>query len=116
MSTSFHISSDARIDEELCRFWTQEAVDLSGVVKSEHVRAEAAFTASCRKFNRQYQVGLLFKDQAIINKLGESYSMAARRFMYLERKLHREPDLFKEYKAFIDEYLRLGHASVVNRK
>lgn len=115
MSATFHISSDARVEEELCQFWKQEEVDLSSCIRLEHRLAEDIFNTSCTKINHQYQVSLMFKDKTAAAKLGESYSLAARRFMYLERRLHRNPELLKEYKAFIHEYLQLGHASVIDR-
>jgi len=43
--------------------------------------------------------------------LGESYQLAYRKFLSLERKLNRQPALKAQYAAFIKEYLALGHMS-----
>ncbi|XP_058449021.1 uncharacterized protein LOC131428981 [Malaya genurostris] len=51
---------------------------------------------------------MLPKKQYLIQRLGESRSIALRRFMELERRLETNPALKKAYCEFI-EYLDLGH-------
>lgn len=46
------------------------------------------------------------------SKLGDSFITAQRRFLSLEKRLHNNPEMFTEYKRFIDEYISLGHAQV----
>nr|XP_031848507.1 uncharacterized protein LOC116433979 [Nomia melanderi] len=59
----------------------------------------------------RYIVRLPFKDNVV--KLGESQSVALKRFHSLERKLSKCPDVRREYETFMDEYLRLGHMSLL---
>ncbi|XP_050076085.1 uncharacterized protein LOC126563480 [Anopheles maculipalpis] len=42
-------------------------------------------------------------------ELGDSREMALRRFLALERKLEKQPDLKEQYSQFIREYEQLGH-------
>lgn len=43
------------------------------------------------------------------DQLGDSLDMATRRFLNLERRLDRQPELKAQYSNFLDEYARLGH-------
>ncbi|XP_055633517.1 uncharacterized protein LOC129773882 [Toxorhynchites rutilus septentrionalis] len=43
------------------------------------------------------------------SSLGDSYQQAYRRFTSLEQRLKRNADLYKEYRAFMNEYETLGH-------
>ncbi|XP_041781859.1 uncharacterized protein LOC121598702 [Anopheles merus] len=49
----------------------------------------------------------------MIVKLGDSRTIALRRFLAIERRLQREPDTQRAYVDFMDEYHRLGHMSKV---
>lgn len=48
------------------------------------------------------------------NCLGRSMEQALSRFLSMERKLQRDPDLSKEYKEFMKEYIDLGHMSLLD--
>lgn len=48
------------------------------------------------------------------NELGDSRAMAMKRFFHLERRLAKDHALAKEYKAFMREYVELGHMKKVN--
>lgn len=45
----------------------------------------------------------------ILKGLGESREIALQRLRSIERKLNREPQRKREYNAFLQEYLKLGH-------
>ncbi|XP_075150935.1 uncharacterized protein LOC142225044 [Haematobia irritans] len=47
------------------------------------------------------------------NELGDSYSCALRRFLNLERKLNKLPDVKKKYVDFMSEYAELKHMTLV---
>ncbi|XP_047515275.1 uncharacterized protein LOC125056291 isoform X1 [Pieris napi] len=47
-------------------------------------------------------------------ELGESFHLAYKRFLNLEKKLHKNTNLFHEYKKFIDEYIELNHGEYIN--
>ncbi|XP_038106901.1 uncharacterized protein LOC119766431 [Culex quinquefasciatus] len=46
-------------------------------------------------------------------ELGDSREMALRRFLALERKLDKQPELKEQYSQFIREYEQLGHMRVI---
>lgn len=48
-----------------------------------------------------------------VDKLGESYDNAKTKFLALEQRLVKHPQLKQEYSAFLDEYLQLGHMTPV---
>ncbi|XP_047035937.1 uncharacterized protein LOC124641777 isoform X4 [Helicoverpa zea] len=48
-------------------------------------------------------------DARILLDNGESYEMAKRRFLSLERRFLRDPSFKERYVAFMEEYERLGH-------
>lgn len=41
--------------------------------------------------------------------LGDSYTLAKRRFINLEKRLNKQPDMKSQYINFIHEYAQLGH-------
>ena len=59
----------------------------------------------------RYVVRLPFKQ----NKecLGESFTIAQKRFISMERRLARDAEIQMQYKAFLDEFDTLGHMSEV---
>ncbi|KAJ8915314.1 hypothetical protein NQ315_014822 [Exocentrus adspersus] len=46
--------------------------------------------------------------------LGDSYSVAHKRFINLENRLCANPELKSQYKLFIDEYIDLVHLKIVD--
>lgn len=49
-------------------------------------------------------------------ELGESLTSARRSLLSMERRFAKDPGLKKEYHAFMDEYLALGHMSRVTEE
>ena len=47
----------------------------------------------------------------IVDKLGESYNTAKAKFLTLEQRLVKQPQLKKDYSDFLEEYVQLGHMS-----
>lgn len=60
----------------------------------------------------RYVVRLPFKDDPHL--LGDSRSMATRRFYKIEQKLAKNEELHREYAAFMSEYLSLGHMEKID--
>lgn len=48
-----------------------------------------------------------------LNKLGDSFYLAKKRFLALERRFTLNCEFHKAYKNFINEYIDLGHAKYV---
>ncbi|XP_026315269.1 uncharacterized protein LOC113226755 [Hyposmocoma kahamanoa] len=54
--------------------------------------------------------------KAELNELqpGDSFSVALQRFLTLEKKFQRNNLYLEQYKQFIEEYIKLGHAKIVD--
>ncbi|XP_062556676.1 uncharacterized protein LOC134221497 [Armigeres subalbatus] len=101
--------SDESLIELLRSFYSVEACDeirpTEGVDEDmclEHFRQTHQRTKEGR-----YVVRHPFNERK--NELGSSREMALKRFLHLERKLERQPELKEQYSQFIAEYEQLGH-------
>ncbi|XP_054746311.1 uncharacterized protein LOC129250737 [Anastrepha obliqua] len=78
----------------------------------DHRICEQYFTKTTRQdCSGRITVSLPFKDYAI--RLGDPFDIARRRFLALERRLLRSPEIRPQYIAFMEEYEGIGHMSVV---
>ncbi|XP_017469715.1 PREDICTED: uncharacterized protein LOC108361583 isoform X2 [Rhagoletis zephyria] len=105
-----------QLDQLVRRFWELESC-ASSVVKytKEEIDCESHFKANFTRLSTgDYSVRLPIKPN--ICMLGESYPQALRRFLNLERKLDRQRELKQNYAAFMQEYLDLGHMSLVSEE
>jgi len=57
-------------------------------------------------------VKLPLSDSPVI--LGDSYHTARAKFLALQQRLLKQPQLKKDYSQFLDEYLQLGHMTPVD--
>ncbi|UYV70791.1 hypothetical protein LAZ67_8000627 [Cordylochernes scorpioides] len=64
----------------------------------------------CISTDGRYSVGLPFKS---VPNLGDSRQNAMKRFLALERKLHKSSNLLQQYKDFMMEYLSLNHMELI---
>lgn len=108
-----HIDYD--INELMPKFWQLEEVNTKRFMSQEDKICETIFTKTTKRLiDGRFQVDLPLRDKDDVRKLGHSYHLARERFISLEKKLHKDKNLFKEYKDFIDEYIKLGHGRFVN--
>lgn len=107
-------TSTMEINNLMQRFWSLEEVPNNKILSEDDVLAEQLFKDSTRILeNGRFQVDFPLKSANAHSKLGESFRSAEKRFYSLERKLHRDKQLFQEYKTFIDEYVNLNHARYI---
>lgn len=121
-SSSFHTAlpqvsltmvPEPSIKQLLNRFWEVEEPIVRPDPFTEEEKCEELFRRTTRRDSTgRYIVSLPFKDDP--NMLGESRTMALSRFFNLERKLQNEPDVYAEYRLFMDEYIRLGHMKLAS--
>ncbi|XP_043065437.1 uncharacterized protein LOC122320892, partial [Drosophila ficusphila] len=106
---------ESPLDEILRRFWEIESVpDYACKFSKEELECEEHFkTNFARLATGAYSVRLPLKHS--LDMLGDSYAHAYRRFLNLEHKLQRHPQLKSQYSAFIREYLDLNHMSLVSK-
>ncbi|XP_054728899.1 uncharacterized protein LOC129237929 [Anastrepha obliqua] len=112
-SSSCLLSNETSIDENLQRLWQLEAIDTSPKPTQPDYRiCEEHFTKTTyQDHTGRITVSLPFTDNPIC--LGDSFDIARRRFLALERRLLRSPEIRPQYIAFMEEYESLGHMSVV---
>ncbi|XP_063926012.1 uncharacterized protein LOC135139641 [Zophobas morio] len=100
------------LDESIARFWELESSGIGDhkefVIKPHGDSCETHFKNSTDRLqDGRFQVRLPFCQNP--PDLGNSKDMALNRFMAVERKRMRDPKLDEGYKAFMKEYLELGH-------
>lgn len=95
------------------QFWELEQVPTSPTLSSEEISCEEFYQQSHRRDESgRYVVSLPFKNSD--SELGDSRSMALKRFLFLERRLEKDAELRREYSRFLREYEELGHCEIVD--
>jgi len=108
---SLFIQSDS-LNHLLERFCSVEEMN-NKVVTPEERACEEHFQQHTQRLDTDlYEVRLPLSDS--VDKLGESYDTAMAKFLALERRLEKNPQLKQDYSAFLGEYLQLGHMSPVS--
>lgn len=107
LKTSINEENTYVMDELLARFW-----ELNDPIESSYTAAEEkaeSYFAETTKRNQEgrFVVRLPFNDNIL--ELGESRTIALKRFFQLERKLERDVELRKNYNKFMQEFIDLGH-------
>lgn len=102
-------------DNFLQKFWTIEDLPTNKqILKPEDEQAETMFKDTTLILqNGSFQVNLPLKSAQEHIKLGDSYHIAKKRFINLEKRFKNDPEFFSEYKKFIDEYILLDHGHYI---
>ncbi|XP_011859379.1 PREDICTED: uncharacterized protein LOC105556878 [Vollenhovia emeryi] len=104
-----HLSN---LESQIAKFWEIEEIPMDKPKAREDVECESHFVrTTTRDEDGRYTVRLLFRDTD--KRLGESRTGALRRLLALERKFDMNAVLKREYSKVIDEYLNLGHMSLI---
>jgi hypothetical protein len=113
--TCFQIQGFNSTDTLLQNFWNIEEIpSTTKFLSPEDYLAETIYTNSIKiRPNGSFQVNLPLKSSTEHSQLGDSFFMAKKRFLNLEKRFQKFPELFITYKNFIDEYVSLGHARYV---
>lgn len=102
------------IDDCLTRFWSVENIPDTPISSPEDQLAETIFKETTRILpNGSYQINMPLKSDTEYLKLGESFSIARKRFLNLENRFKKDKQLFFKYKSFIDEYLKKGYGRYI---
>ncbi|XP_044574134.1 uncharacterized protein LOC123258335 [Drosophila ananassae] len=111
-STKVSISSEAKLEKLLTKFW--EVEDLPGKpVKESDSFCEKNFVQTTRRDDTgRYVVTLPFRSCDRID-LGHSRSIALAQFLKNESRLRKNPTLKEEYEAVIRDYLDQRHMSPI---
>ncbi|XP_055543082.1 uncharacterized protein LOC129728654 [Wyeomyia smithii] len=101
------------IDKMIQKFWEVEEVPDAPSTTTEEQLIEDHFMNTHRRDDTgRFVVRLPFHES--VTKLGDNRALALKRFLLLEQRLQRRPELKQQYEAFIDEYEALGHCCEVN--
>ncbi|XP_058840942.1 uncharacterized protein LOC131696416 [Topomyia yanbarensis] len=104
-----------QILETIQRFWALEEVQPESSLDSEQEECEALFRSTHQRDNSgKYIVELPFRES--VTEIGDNRSLALRRFLSLERRLKKDPELKSEYTKFIEEYEAMGHCKEINER
>ncbi|XP_045535019.1 uncharacterized protein LOC123721194 [Papilio machaon] len=106
---SCHFSRD--ISKQLAKFWELEEIPSNGNHTQDN-HCERLFTQTThREDDGRFCVQIPLKESTEV--LGESYNIAEKRFLQLERNLKKKPEVQELYRNFIHEYERLGHMTEI---
>lgn len=109
------LHSTKNLDTLVNRFWENEKVpELYKEFTDEHKACESKFIESVQVINNRYEVKLPLKQDLQDIQLGDSFAIAFKRFLNLEKRFNHNPELFEQYTNFINEYIKLGHARVID--
>ncbi|XP_065091192.1 uncharacterized protein LOC135712154 [Ochlerotatus camptorhynchus] len=100
---------DRNLEQALQKFWELEAVETcSKFTAEENLCEELYATTTTRDSSGRYIVSLPLTRDPLVT-IGESRSIAERRFLNLEKRLERDPTTKEAYCRFMEEYERLNH-------
>ncbi|CAK1589376.1 unnamed protein product [Parnassius mnemosyne] len=105
-------------NEILKRFWELESEPSLGMcnrLSQEEQRCEEFFTKSTRRDETgRYVVRLPFKREHPLCLRGNLKDIANKRFLFLEKRLLKDPELKVAYSKVINEYISSGHMEAVS--
>lgn len=111
------VTCESDIIQNLDRFWKSESVpEIYNEKSSEQELCEYIFQKTVQLKDDCFEVALPLKLplEDVNDALGNSFHFALKRFLNLEKKLHKDHNLFLEYQKFIHDYLNLNHGHFVD--
>lgn len=114
-TVTMHAVVSPELDSCVRQFWEAEKVpEVYPESVPEHEYSEEVFQKTVTYKNNQFQVSFPLKvDFESINS-SNSFVIALQRLQHLEKRFAREPEFHNLYKKFIQDYLDLGHAKVID--
>lgn len=101
------------LSEQIARFWHIEDITEKSVKFSESSECEEHYIKnSTRDLTGRYTVRLPFRTHDL--NFGDSRTLALRRFYTLQKKLSLNPTLKTAYDRVMNEYIELGHMSLLS--
>ncbi|XP_062699574.1 uncharacterized protein LOC134284609 [Aedes albopictus] len=109
-----HFSATTELEKLMERFWSCEEEEFQNSYSPEEKLCEDMFQRGVQRGSDGRYTVPLPKNADILPNLGESREIAYRRLLGTERRLARDENLRKQYVAFMEEYLTLGHMRKVD--
>ena len=101
-----HVVTNEQLNAQLSKFWEIEAVPVNEA-PPVHPCEERFLQTVTQDTSGRYCVTIPFTDK--LKCLGDSRLMAEKRFINIEKRLLKSPDLRGAYIRFMREYIDLGH-------
>ncbi|KAJ8940212.1 hypothetical protein NQ318_010712 [Aromia moschata] len=109
---NFCVVVEPPLESLVRKFWEVEDIPSFSIVNPDDEDCENIFKSTySRDSTGRYTVALPFKLDASL--LGDSYQIALRRFLSLEKKINSNSILKKQYSDIIRDYISQGHMSKV---
>ncbi|XP_055642989.1 uncharacterized protein LOC129779508 [Toxorhynchites rutilus septentrionalis] len=109
------VSTTASLDNRLQRFWEVENFDnYKAMTPMEEACEEHFQRTASRTSDGRYMVRLPLREN-VLAMLGDSFAVAQRRFLAIERKFAANTSFKNEYVNFMEEYKKLGHMDLSPR-
>ncbi|XP_076176659.1 uncharacterized protein LOC143151443 [Ptiloglossa arizonensis] len=107
-SSRYNLAREA-LQQQLGKFWELEETPEKTPVLAEERACEAHFLSNTTRdpVSGRYMVRIPFREGE--RALGESYSVALKRWYALERRMSKDAGLKEEYLKFLRDYRDLGH-------
>lgn len=107
------ISTPTSTDDILQSFWEQEELLPKKLLSPEEKHCEELYmSTTTQDSSGRYTVDLPLQVDRI-GDLGNSFNTAYRCLLKLESKMQKDTNLYTQYKAFIHEFIQLGHAHYI---
>lgn len=109
------VENGDKLSDIMKKFWLYEKVpEVSNKVNCEFQKTERICKDTMSLKNCRFYVDLPLKSS--LNKLhiGDTFTAALQRFYSLEKMFQAHLRYFNQYKCFIDEYISLEHAKIVD--
>lgn len=108
------ITNYEELNSTLKAFWEiEEFSQNKSLLTEEEYQCEIHFVENT-VFDESERVKVRLPFKSSVSKLGNSFEVARRRFIYLEKRLLKDESLRKMYIDFMNEYINLGHMSMVS--
>ncbi|XP_049876780.1 uncharacterized protein LOC126374292 isoform X2 [Pectinophora gossypiella] len=119
VTSLFCNTCDTSLSDTLSSFWESERVPEFFPEKlPEYETCEQMFCNSVNldTQNNKFEVALPLKLplESINETLGQTFNLALKRYLNLEARFQRDPELHKLYSEFIHEYVQQGHGTFVD--
>ncbi|XP_055522772.1 uncharacterized protein LOC129716954 [Wyeomyia smithii] len=109
-----HVSTLDSLDAQIKRFWEVEDFDRGKSYTLEEQQCETHFVNTHRRTAEGRYIVRLPVRQEKLPLIGETWSIAARRFTALERRFQSDEALRSDYVQFMEEYKQVGHMEEVS--
>lgn len=102
-------TEDENLEASIARLWELDEIGTTekSLSAAERKCEEHFAQNTVRNHQNRFQVKIPFHQNP--DTLGESHGIALNRFLALERRLQKNPELKDQYTNFMDEYEAMGH-------